>query len=181
MEPLLPPVGSALLITSRNKFALAGLKEKDLDVLPLEDTKKLLLEIAGRISDHAEVLAKLCGCPPLALRTTAFSLKEKRNLSVAYYVKRLGGARKRLGLVAASFDLSYQLLPEKLKVLWCMLSVFPADFDIAGAAAVWEMDKEPTEEALGELWKWSLVDFLPSATCEGGRYKLHDLARIFSD
>ena len=45
VEPLLPPAGSALLITSRNKFALAGLKEKDLDVLPLEDAKKLLLEI----------------------------------------------------------------------------------------------------------------------------------------
>ena len=76
MEPLLPPAGSALLITSRNKFALPGLKEKDLDVLPLEDAKKLLLEIAGRIGEHAGELAKLCGCLPLALRNAAYALAE---------------------------------------------------------------------------------------------------------
>jgi len=49
VEPLIPPLGSAMLITSRNKFALPGLKEKDLDVLPLEDAKKLLLEIFSEI------------------------------------------------------------------------------------------------------------------------------------
>ena len=79
VEPLLPPEGSALLITSRNKFALPGLKEEDLDVLPLEDAKKLLLEICRRIGEHAEELAKLCGCLPLALRNAAYALKEKPN------------------------------------------------------------------------------------------------------
>jgi tetratricopeptide (TPR) repeat protein len=179
VEPLLPPKGCALLVTSRNKFALPGLKEKDLDVLPLEDAKKLLLEIAGRIGDHAEELAKLCGCLPLALRNAAYALKEKPNLSVDNYIKRLGDARKRLELVEASFDLSYQLLTPELQKLWSLLSVFPADFDLAGAAAVWEMEQFPTEDALGELVKWSLVDYLPPTTDEGGRYKLHDLARDF--
>ena len=171
VEPLLPPTGSALLITSRNKFALPGLKEKDLDVLPLKDAKKLLLEIAGRIGEHAEELAKLCGCLPMALRNAAYALKEKPNLSVADYVKRLRDARKRLELVEASFSLSYELLTPELQRLWSLLSVFPADFDLAGAAAVWEMEQIPAEDALGELVKWSLVDFLPSATGEGGRYR----------
>ena len=54
VEPLLPPKGCALLVTSRNKFALPGLTENDLDVLPLDDAKKLLLEICERIGDHAE-------------------------------------------------------------------------------------------------------------------------------
>jgi hypothetical protein len=67
VEPFLPPKGCALLVTSRNKFALPGLKEKDLDVLSLEDAKKLLLEIAGRIGEHAGELAKLCGCLPIFL------------------------------------------------------------------------------------------------------------------
>jgi tetratricopeptide (TPR) repeat protein len=62
-----------------------------------------------------------------------------------------------------------------------MLSVFPADFDLAGAAAVWEMKEMLAEDALGELIRWSLVDFLPSATNEGGRYRLHDLARDFAE
>jgi len=181
VEPLLPPAGSALLITSRDKFALADMKEKDLGVLPLEDAKKLLLEIAGRIGGHAEELANLCGCLPLALRNAAYALKEKQNLSVSTYIKRLGDARKRLELVEASFDLSYDLLTPELQRLWSLLSVFPADFDLMGVAAVWEMDQESSEDRLGELVKWSLVDYLPSAFDEEGRYRLHDLARDFAD
>jgi hypothetical protein len=133
VEPLLPPAGSALLITSRNKFVLPGLKEKDLDVLLLVDAKKLLLEIAGRIGEHADELAKLCGCLPLALRNAASALAEKKNLNVADYVERLKDARKRLKLVDASFSLSYKLLTPELQRLWSLLSVFPVDFDLAGA------------------------------------------------
>jgi tetratricopeptide (TPR) repeat protein/predicted phosphodiesterase len=180
VEPLLPPAGSALLITSRNKFALAGLKEKDLDVLPQEDAKKLLLEILGRIGEDAEELANLCGRLPLALRNAAYALKEKLNLSPAGYINRLGDARKRLELVEASFSLSYELLAPELQRLWCLLSVFPADFDLGGAAAVWETEQESTEDRLGDLVKWSLVDYMPPTSGEGGRYKLHDLARDFT-
>ena len=181
IEPLLPPAGSVLLVTSRDKFALTGLKETDLGVLPLDDSKKLLLEIADRIGKHAEDLANLCGCLPLALENAAYALKEKRNISVEDYLERLKDARKRLKLVDASFSLSYELLTPELQRLWSMLSVFPADFDRAGAVAVWEMEPAPAEDALGELVKWSLVDFLPSASGEGGRYRLHDLARVFAD
>ncbi len=180
VEPLLPPKGCGLLVTSRNKFALPGLTERDLDVLPLDDAKSLLLEICERIGDHAEELAKLCGCLPIALRNAASTLREKPNLSVANYIKRLGDVMERLELVEASFSLSYDLLTPKLQRLWSILSVFPADFDLAGAAAVWEMEENPSEDVLGELVKWSLVDFSPSATGEGGRYRLHDLARDFA-
>ena len=179
VEPLLPPAGSALLITSRNKFALAGLKEKDLAVLPLHDAKKLLLEITERIGEHAEEMAELCGYLPIALQNAAYALTEKKNLSVADYLERLKDARKRLELVDASFSLSYELLTPELQGLWSLLSVFPADFDLAGASAVWEHDS--AEDALGELVKWSLIDFLPSAIGEGGRYSLHDLAHVFAD
>jgi tetratricopeptide (TPR) repeat protein len=181
VERLLPPEGSALLVTSRNKFALPGLAEKDLAVLLLEDAKKLLLEISGRISEHAEELAELCGRLPIALRNAAYALKEKPNIGVADYVKRLGDARKRLELVEASFSTSYELLTPELQKLWSLLSVFPSDFDLGGAAAVWEMEQIPAEDALGELVKWSLVDFLRDTTGEGGRYRLHDLARDFSN
>jgi tetratricopeptide (TPR) repeat protein len=180
LTPLLPPPNSALLVTSRSKFTLPGLTEKDLDVLPLEDAKNLLLSICGRIGEHAGELAELCGRLPLALRNAASILREKPNLSVANYIKRLEDARKRLELVEASFSLSYELLTPELQKQWCLLSVFPADFDLAGAAAVWEMEQLCAEDALGELAKWSLVDFLASATGEGGRYKLHDLVRDFA-
>ena len=180
VEPLLPPSCCALLVTSRSKFALPGLTEKDLDVLPLDDAKNLLLEICERIGDHAEELAKLCGCLPIALRNAASTLREKPNLSVANYIKRLCDAKKRLELVEASFSLSYDLLTPELQRLWSLLSIFPADFDLAGAAAVWEMEETPAEDALCELIRWSLVDFLPSGRGEGGRYRMHDLARDFA-
>ncbi len=184
VEPLLPPPDSALLLTSRYKFALPGLlKEMDIDpgILPLEDANMLLLKICGRIGDHAEKLAKLCGCLPIALRNAAYALKEKPNLSLEGYLERLGDAKKRLELVDASFSTSYELLTPELQRLWSMLSVFPADFDLAGAAAVWDIEKMPAEDSLGDLIKWCLVDFLPSATGEAWRYRLHDLARDFAE
>lgn len=92
------------------------------------------------------------------------------------YVKRLLDARKRLELVEASFSLSYDLLSSELQRLWCLLSVFPADFDLTAAAAVWQRDRDPAEESLGELLKWSLVEFDPA----GKRYRLHDLARDYA-
>ena len=58
VEPLLPPSNCAVLITSRNKFTLPGLKERDLDVLPPAEARELLLEIAGRIGNRADSLAK---------------------------------------------------------------------------------------------------------------------------
>ena len=177
----MPPAGSALLITSRNKFALPNQNEKDLDILPLDEAKKLLLEIASRIGENADELAKLCGCLPLALRNAAYALAEKKNLGVADYVERLKDARKRLELVDASFSLSYELLTPGMQRQWCLLSIFSADFDLDGAAAVMKIERTLAEDALGELVKWSLVDFLPSASGKEGRYKLHDLARDFSN
>jgi tetratricopeptide (TPR) repeat protein len=176
VEPLLPPSGSAVIITSRNKFALPGLEEKDLDVLPLKDAKKLLLEIAGRIGSRAEELARLCGCLPIALRNAAYALAERKNLGVDEYLIRLKDSRKRLELVEASFSLSYDLLSLELQRLWCMLSVFPADFDRTGAADVWKMDSDPAAEALSDLFKLSLVEYQEAT----GRYHLYDLARDFA-
>jgi tetratricopeptide (TPR) repeat protein len=180
VEPLIPPAGSALLITSRNKFALAGLMELDLNVLPLGNAKDLLLSICGRICEHAEELANLCGCLPIALRNAASVLREMPNIGVARYVERLAESRVHLDEVEASFNQSYQLLAPEMQKLWSLLSVFPADFDLFGVAAVWEMENDAAEEALGKLVKRSLVDFLRDTTGKGGRYRLHDLARDFA-
>ena len=180
VEPLLPPKSCALLATSRNRFALKDLKIVDLDVLPPEDAKKLLLELAARIGEHASELAKLCGYLPIALEKAAYAIKERTNISVSDHIKRLEESRRRLDFVEASFSLSYDLLTPELQRLWSMLSIFPADFDLAGAAAVWEIEENSAEDALGELIRWSLVDFTPSVTGEGGRYRLHDLARDFA-
>ena len=181
VEPLIPPEGCAVLITSRNKFTLPGLKERDLDVLPPEEARELLLEIAGRIGNRADSLANLCGYLPLALRSAASALAERKDIDVKDYERRLSDEKVRLELVDASFSLSYDLLRPIRRKHWCRLSVFPGDFDLNGGAAVLKMARDPSAEALSDLVKWSLVDFIRSVDYGEGRYRLHDLARLFAE
>jgi tetratricopeptide (TPR) repeat protein len=176
VEMLLPPTGCAMLITSRQKFTLPGLKARNMELLPPADSRELLVSIADRIGDHADHLARLCGYLPIALRNAASLLAERIDVDVVEYAQKLKDATTRLDLVNATFSLSYELLPSNLQMQWSMLSVFPADFDRAGAAAVWEMDIDAGAKALSDLLKWSLVDFNPSDS----RYRLHDLARDFA-
>ena len=179
--PLLPPEGCSVLITSRIKFSLWGLVEKDLDILPPDKARELLLQIAPRIGNWADELAKLCGRLPIALRNAASALAEKRDLSVPEYQRRLKDKMERLKLVEGSFSLSYDLLTPGRKKQWRRLSVFPEDFDRNAAIAVLKMAPGPSAEALSDLVQWSLVDFIPIPDSEDGRYKLHDLARLFAE
>jgi tetratricopeptide (TPR) repeat protein/predicted MPP superfamily phosphohydrolase len=181
VEPLLPPGGCAVFITSRIKFALPGLAEKDLDILPLDKSCELLLQIAPRIGNRAEELAKICGRLPLALRNAASALAEKRDLSVPEYQKRLKDKMERLKLVEGSFSLSYDLLTPGRKKQWRRLSVFPEDFDRNAATAVLKMAPEPSAEALSDLVRWSLLDYATIPDSEEGRYGIHDLARLFAE
>ena len=179
--PLLPPEGCSVLITSRIKFDLWGLIEKDLDILPEDKARELLLAIAPRIGDRADELAKLCGYLPLALRNAASALAEKKELNVSEYERRLSDKVARLELVKGSFSLSYDLLSPTRKKHWRRLSIFPEDFDCDAATAVLKMAPGPSMEALKDLVKWSLLDFVPMLDSEDGRYKLHDLARLFAE
>ncbi len=189
VEPLIPPASCLLLVTSRWHFHLPGLFARNLDTLPAADARKLLLTIAPRIDGRAAEIAQLCGCLPLALTLAGRALAERESLSVDDYVRRLQDARKRLEFVEASLALSYDLLTSELQRRWCMLVVFPATFEQAGAAAVWQVEPDAAQDALDELVRYSLVDFLPSPVPAGdgggagggGRYRLHDLARLFAD
>jgi tetratricopeptide (TPR) repeat protein len=181
VEPLLPPEGCSVLITSRIKFALPGLAEKDLDILPPDKARELLLEIAPRIDNRADELAKLCGYLPLALRNAGKALAEKKDLGVSEYEKRLRNKMERIELVKASFSTSYDLLSSGRKKQWRRLSVFPEDFDREAATAVLKMSPSASAEALSDLVRWSLLDYVQLLDSEDGRYKLHDLARLFAD
>src|SRR5205085_530162 len=177
VEPLIPPDTCVLLVTSRQHFTLPGLFAKRLDTLSPEESRELLLKIAPRIGERAGEIAQLCGHLPLALRLAASALAERENLSPADYVRRLTDAKKRLELVEASLTLSYDLLSAEMQRLWRALSVFPDTFDAAAAAAVWETDADAAQDALGDLLKFSMLDFDATTT----RYRLHDLTRLFAD
>ena len=180
VEPLLPPAGCVLIVTSRVHFTLPGLYDKDLDALPLEDARKLLLTIAKRIGDAADEIAGLCGRLPLALRVAASAIAERRNLSPADYAKRLRDARQRLSQlkeVDVVLNESCELLDEESRRRWRMLAVFAKTFDESAAAAVWEMEEDAANDALGDLLTYSLIEYDTASS----RYSLHDLARIFAD
>ncbi len=186
VEPLIPPAGSAMIVTSRLHFTLPGLVARNLEALPEDDARQLLQRIAGRLTDaQAGALAKLCGRLPLALRLVGSALAERPNIKPEKYAEQLADEGKRLALVDASLSLSFALLDETQRRLWPRLAVFPATFDDAAAGAVWRLgtrassapNADKANEALAELIRYSLVDY----DAQSDRYELHDLARLFAD
>ncbi len=191
VRPLLPPPSCLLLVTSRRHFALPGLHPLDLGVLPLDDACKLLCTIAPRIAEQAAEIARLCGCLPLALRATGSLLAVTPDLSPAEYARQLADERTRLerigaeGVdlgVVASFNLSYGRLEAGTAGIFRLLAVFPASFDAVAEEAVC-MDEG--HAALSELVRRSMVEYVPPSPegegrGEGGRYRLHDLARLYA-
>jgi hypothetical protein len=177
VEPLLPPRGCALLVTSRFRFSLPGLAAQDLDELPDADACVLLRRIAPRIGDEAADLARLCGGLPLALRLAGSALADRPDFTPAAYARRLAEAKERFGEVEASLALSYELLSAALQRLWRALAVFPGTFDAPAAAATWALERTAAEDALGSLVTSSLVAW--EATVQ--RYRQHDLARLSAD
>ena len=177
VEPLIPSAGCLLLVTSRQRFALPGLYPMDLDTLPPEKARELLLTIEPRIGEHAGAIGELCGYLPLALRQAAGALAEHRDLAPEEYVRRLRDSTASLDEVEASLALSYNLLDESTRGLWRALAVFPGTFDPPAAAAVWEIELDAARDALGGLVASSLVEWDEGAR----RYRLHDLARVLAD
>ena len=184
VRPLLPPTGSALLVTSRQAIALPGITPLTLSPLTETEARELLLEIAPRAAAvAAEQICELCGYLPLAIRAAGSLLAITADLDPVDYATQLKDERNRLehigaeGVeigVAASFNLSYtRLTPEAARV-FRSLSVFPATFDAAAAEAVCD---DAGHVCLSGLLQRSLVLYDDGTK----RYRLHDLARLFAD
>lgn len=182
VKSLVPPTGCALLVTSRYRFTLPGLQQKNLDTLPPEDATKLLLLIAPRIDGEADRIAKLCGYLALALRLAATAIAEHIDLAPADYRQKLGDEKQRLRLlggdagVDASITLSYNLLDVEMQKRWRMLAVFPDTFDVPAVAAVCAIETDAAKEALSRLLQYSMLEWNEATR----RYRLHDLMRDFS-
>jgi tetratricopeptide (TPR) repeat protein len=166
-----------LLVTSRWHFTLPGLAAKNLDTLTTADARSLLLTIAPRIGTRADEIATLCGYLPLALRLAAGALAKYVNLKPEDYARRLQDTQQRLQLIDASLSLSYELLSEELQERWRWLAVFGDSFADYSAAAVWDVEVYQAQQMLGELIAASMVEWNETT----GRYRLHDLARLFAD
>jgi tetratricopeptide (TPR) repeat protein len=181
--PLLPPAGSALMVTSRRTIVLPGLTPLTLNPLTDKDARDLLLEISPRAEAAAEQICKFCGYLPLAIRAAGGLLAITPDLDPVDYAEQLKDERNRfehLGQegvqigVAASLNLSYERLTPEAARVFRLLSVFPGTFDAAAAEAVCD---DQSHASLSDLVRRSLVLYDNKAN----RYRLHDLARLFAD
>jgi tetratricopeptide (TPR) repeat protein len=188
VQSLVPADGSAMLVTSRQHFVLPGLAAINLNEMHSEDAERLLISIAPRVGAQAGRIADLCGGLPLALRLAGNALATRPDLSPADYGQRLVNERQRIAQldradvshgVNASLSLSYQMLERDLRARMPVLAVFPADFDSTAAAAVWGVDLQTTDDLLGSLLRSSLLEWRESSGGRG-RYRFHDLVRLFA-
>jgi hypothetical protein len=188
IRPLLPPEGCGLITTSRDTLTSLA---SELVLIPIgllteEEAAKLLRTLVkerGTI-DELKALAKLCGYLPLALNVAGSFMNGHAEWTFAEYIAALERERlKRLKLdgdptkdVEAVLAVSAAQLvrddPE-LAAHWQHLSVFPADFDEMGAAAVLDFgtDGLRAKDVLSKLLSRSLVLFDE----QNARHRLHDL------
>jgi tetratricopeptide (TPR) repeat protein len=189
-EPLIPPAGCGLIVTSRQGFPLGMQRPYKLGSLTEMEARELLRKYVPEIANaQAEELGTLCGGLPFALNLAgAVLLAEASDTGaapdVARYVTKLRANRleafdkaardtavdEDAVTVTETLRLSEAPLTPEQRDAWRALSVFPAPFDERAALAVAGAD----EETLRELMHRSLVEK------EKGRLKLHDLAAEYA-
>ncbi|WP_062430491.1 AfsR/SARP family transcriptional regulator [Herbidospora daliensis] len=190
VEHLLPGApGCAALITSRGKLAdLPAAKLLDLDVMEPDEALALFSAVAGPERVAAERAAAMdvvaaCGFLPLAVRIVAARLASRPSWTVASLVPRLADERRRLDelkignlAVSATFALGYgQLDPRQARAFRLLSLPNGTDISTPAAAAVLDLNAVETEDVLESMVDVSLLE-APAP----GRYRFHDLLRLFA-
>ncbi|MCX4973611.1 BTAD domain-containing putative transcriptional regulator [Streptomyces sp. NBC_00620] len=190
VRPLLPGTeGCAALVTSRVRMVdLAGAHLVDLDVMSPEEALQLFTKIVGRERVESEREAALdvvaaCGFLPLAIRIAASRLAARRTWTVSVLAAKLGDERRRLDelqagdlAVKATFELGYgQLEPAQARAFRLLGLADGPDMSLAAAAAVIDLPVEDTEDLLESLVDTSLLE-----SAAPGRYRYHDLVRLYA-
>ncbi|MEU6126474.1 BTAD domain-containing putative transcriptional regulator [Streptomyces sp. NPDC047123] len=190
VRPLLPGMeGCAALVTSRVRMVdLAGAHLVDLDVMSPEEALLLFTRIVGEERVTAEREAALdvvaaCGFLPLAIRIAASRLAARRTWTVSTLAAKLADERRRLDelqagdlAVKATFELGYgQLEPAQARAFRLLGLADGPDLSLAAAAAVLDLPPDETEDVLESLVDTSLVE-----SAAPGRYRYHDLVRLYA-
>ncbi|MBB5939862.1 AfsR/SARP family transcriptional regulator [Streptomyces zagrosensis] len=190
VRPLLPGAeGCAALITSRARMIdLASAHLVDLDVMSPEEALVLFTRIVGeeRVNserDAAMDVVAACGFLPLALRIAASRLASRRTWTVSVLARKLADERRRLDelragdlAVKATFELGYgQLEPSQARAFRLLGLADGPDISLAAAAALLDMDQDDAEDLIESLVDASLLE-----SAAPGRYRYHDLVRLFA-
>jgi predicted ATPase len=190
VRPLLPGGGaSRVLITAKRALAgLEGVRRLGLGPLSLPEATELLAGILGQRAAGDEEptlnqLAKLCEGMPLALRIIGNRLVSRPGWDAAELAARLADEEHRLDQfkagdlkIATAFGMSYEQLADAARRVFRRLAAVPGrDYDAALAAVAGEVPAEVAWGALDELVDLGLL--LDGAA---GRYRFHDLVRLFA-
>ncbi|WP_405162038.1 NB-ARC domain-containing protein [Nocardia sp. NBC_01499] len=189
LTPLLPGTGPAgVLVTSRSSLAeLFGARLIPLDVLTKDEALALLEHMVPtpRLSaepDAAHEILRECGHLPLSLRIIGARLASRPTWPLAGVAERLADERGRLAeltvgntSVELAFMASYRTLAPDLAHAFVLIAFSDAPaLSVAAIAAL--LDRDPAEaERLCE----ALVDLGMLQSPELGRYRYHDLLRLF--
>jgi tetratricopeptide (TPR) repeat protein len=195
VRPLLPAAqGSAAIVTARDR--MTGLIARDgasaviVRPLPETDAAALLVTSMGErgVGEAAEVVAELAGlCAhlPLALRIAAANLAARPGYRLADYVAALASGDRLTGLavpedeqaaVRSAFELSCDGLKPELRRLFRLAGLAPGpDLTAPAAAALAGIETAQAESLLDRLAARNLIDEYAH-----GRYRLHDLVRLYA-
>lgn len=186
VRELLPGGSSSfVLITSRNSLAglIAehGARPLRLDLLSDDEAAALLRVRLGDVDTDA--LVELCAGLPLALSIVAARVALQPNVPVAELVDELRAERlEALDLgehdvsVRSVFSWSLRAVREPVARVFRLLGLHPGpDVDAHAVAALAGLPVASCKKLLRELVGASLLDeYLP------GRYRIHDLLRLFA-
>ncbi|SCK40391.1 DNA-binding transcriptional activator of the SARP family [Streptomyces sp. WMMB 714] len=190
VRPLLAGAkGCAALVTSRARMVdLAGAHLVDLDVMSPDEAMTLFTRIVGEERVSAERQAAMdvvgaCGFLPLAIRIAAARLAARRTWTVAALASKLADERRRLDelqagdqAVKATFELGYgQLDAEQGRGFRLLGLAEGPDISLTAAAALLDRPADETENLLESLVDASLLE-----SAAPGRYRFHDLVRLFA-
>ena len=209
VSPLLgAPPGVGVLVTSRDRLALPGLRRWDVGMLSLGQAVRLLRKTAPSRKDVSratwEGIAELCGRLPLALRVAGATLETTPDLGGTMYATDLADEKRRLkalrlegdpkGDVGAVLGLSVARLegehPESA-ARWALLGLLPlAPFDASLASALWGHAVESEgdlyrvvvleEEETQETLHTLVRRNLLDWDGKTRHYSLHDLLRLYA-
>src|SRR6266498_1705243 len=190
VRPLLPGSPTcAVLITSRRVLdGLDAATSFTLEVLDEREAVALLGGLAGpdRVAAEpaaAAAVVRHCGLLPLAVRIAGARLRSRPGWTVAALADQLADEHQRLRRlrlgdldVRTSFALSYAgLVPAAARAFRLLGLLTGPDFGVGVAAALTGATVEAVEATLEELADAQLLE-----TPAAGRYRFHDLLRLFA-
>jgi DNA-binding SARP family transcriptional activator len=189
VRPLLPGNGScAVIVTTRAQLAdLAGARPVNLEVMTQAEARSLFSGIVGSARAAAEAdattrILRYCAGLPLAIRIAAAKLAARPQWSVQDIATRLAAEHQRLAelqcgdlAVRATFQVSYESLPGTVARAFRLLGWAGQPVIGPAAAAVLLGVSIPEAEQALE----ALVDAHMMTTPQPGRYRMHDLLRLF--